>query len=206
MNKKYEIVVARYEEKLDWLNFLPSKEDRKYKLTISNSGDPIDAPTADRIVTRENYGREAGHYMEFIINNYDNLLETTVFLQGGPWPHSSPSNLLEVFYGNPEFNFGMSFVGTNTPACIPLVPRWSEAEHIIKSGWQDEKWPEPHSGHGGVPWVIGGGAQFYVKKEIIHKRPKDHYERILECAKDPDSHFAHILEFNWPNVFDLSDS
>lgn len=206
MNKKYEIVIARHEESVDWLNFLPPKNERKYRLTISNSGKSIDVTTADRIVTRENYGREAGHYMEFIINNYDNLLDVVVFLQGGPWPHAAPSNLLEIFYGDPNFNHRMSFVGTNSPACIPKVQRWSEAEHIIKSGWQNEKWPEERFGNGGVPWIIGGGAQFYIKKETIHKRPKDHYERILECAKDPESHFAHILEFHWPNVFDLSDS
>jgi hypothetical protein len=204
MHKKYEILIARHEEKLNWLDFLPDKKNRTYNVIISNSGEEINQISADSIVACENLGREAGHYLRHIINNYDNLSDCVVFLQGNPWPHALPNHILELFYGDPEFKFDMSFIGTDQPATTPNIHRWSEAEYIIKSGWGERKQPEPKN-NSGIPWVIGGGAQFYVKKEIIHKRPKDHYQRILECAKDPDSKFAHVLEFHWPNIFDLGD-
>jgi hypothetical protein len=99
----------------------------------------------------------------------------------------------------------MSFLGTNNNVCIPRVPRWSEAEHIIKTAWQEDKHtPEVFGKNGSVPWVIGGGAQFYIKKEIVLKRPPEHYLRAIECARDPESKLAHVLEFHWPNMFDLS--
>jgi hypothetical protein len=203
MNKEYEMVIARYEEKMHWVDFLPEKEKRNYRITLSNSGGELEKPAIDNFVIRENYGREAGHYMNFIIENYDNLLDHTVFIQGNPWPHAEAQFLLEIFYGAPKFEHEMSFIGTNTPTCIPKVQRWSEAEHIIKSGWGKTPWPETKTGHNGIAWFIGGGAQFYVSKKLVHKRPKDHYERILKCAEDPDSNFAHVLEFHWPNVFDI---
>jgi hypothetical protein len=200
--KKYQILIARYNEPLDYLNYLPKKEDREYEVIVSNSGNPEDKFLCDRTIVRENIGREAGHYLDFMAFEYEKMAPVVVFIQAGCFAHlKSVDTVLELFYGKPNFPFPMSFLGTNSSVGIPKVPRWSEAEHIIKTAWQDKNYPEPIEGK---PWVIGGGAQFYIKKNIILKRPKEHYSRTIECAKDPESKFAHVLEFYWPNMFDLS--
>lgn len=199
---RFQILIARYKEPLEYLKYLPKKEDRDYEVIVSNSGNPEDKFDCDRIIVRENIGREAGHYLDFMASEYKDMADITVFIQAGCFAHATFDKILEIFYGNPKFPFEMSFIGTNTSVGIPKVPRWSEAEHIIKSAWQNKPWPKEINT--GAPWVIGGGAQFYIKKEIILKRPPEHYLRAKECARDPDSKLAHVLEFYWPNMFDLS--
>jgi len=203
---KYQIVIARYNEKLDYLRYIPKRENREYEVIVSNSGNPEDAFLCDKTIIRENIGREAGHYLNYMATERENFAPNIIFIQAGCFAHlNAIDTMLELFFGSPNFPFPMSFLGTNNNVCIPKVPRWSEAEHIIKTAWQEDGWtPEIFGKQGSVPWIIGGGAQFYIKKEIILKRPPEHYLRAIECAKDPDSKLAHVLEFHWPNMFDLS--
>lgn len=200
--KTYQIVIARYNEPLAWLKYLPKKEARNYEVVVSNSGEPEEYPYADRVIEIENLGREAGHYLNFFANERDNMADVLVMIQANPWPHAKPETLLEVLYGEPTFDFEMSFLGTKEPVCIEAVRKWTEADHILQAGWEGRNWPKER--HGGRPWMIGMGAQFYIKKEVILKRPPKHYINILKTAEDPDCKLAHVLEFHWPNVFTLT--
>ncbi len=202
-NTKYQILIARHNERVDYLQYLPKRENREYEVIVSNSGNPEDQFFCDRTIVRENVGREAGHYLNFMALEYENMAPIVVFIQAGCFAHlKTIEPMLELFYGSPKFPFPMSFLGTESAVGIEKVERWSEAEHILKSAWQETNWNEPTTN--GKPWIIGGGAQFYIKKEIVLKRPIEHYLRAIECARDPDSKFAHVLEFHWPNMFDLS--
>ncbi len=72
---KLEIVVARYNENIDWTRpYMPI-------VTIYNKGkDHI-----ENEINLPNVGRESHTYLTHIIKNYDNLAEKTVFFQGsGP--------------------------------------------------------------------------------------------------------------------------
>ncbi len=199
---KYQILIARHAEKIDYLQYLPKRENRDYEVIVSNSGNPEDQFPCDRTIVRENLGREAGHYLNFMASEYENMAPIVVFVQAGCFAHlNTIEPMLELFYGSPEFPFPMSFLGTKSVVGIEKVSRWSEAEHILKTAWQDTNWNKPINGK---PWVIGGGAQFYLKKEIVLKRTPEHYLRAIECARDPESKLAHVLEFHWPNMFDLS--
>ena len=206
---RYEIVIARYKETLDWVSLLPSIEQRNFKLTISNSGEDIIVPNANRIVRIENLkqGREANHFLSFMENSYDDLLDVTVFLQANPWSHAkseqSVTSLLNLFYGNPEFKFKMSFLGRKDKCYNFKTPKWTEVDFVIKSGWTDKEMPPIKEN---LPSHSADTAgQFYIKKEIIQKQKPSHYSRIRKCAEDPDSKLAYILEYYWPNVFDLSE-
>ena len=80
---KTEIVVARYNENLDWLKKI--KKSKDLKITVYNKGlDDIDVP----FIKIPNVGRESQTYLEHIINNYDNLADQTIFCQGDPIFHS----------------------------------------------------------------------------------------------------------------------
>jgi hypothetical protein len=197
MDKQYEIVVASYKEPMDWLDYLPKSEDRPFKLTISNSAGFTDFSNVDKVINIENSGREAGHYLRFIIDNYDDLLPITVFIQGDPWAHHTFNmvNLLQYFYGSPPFKKDVQYLGcseTHTLGASP-VSRYSPSGYVLSLGWRDLPIPSP------IPFAVG--AQFYVKKETILKRPKDHYERIYSAKDAPDLSLAHALEANWGSVF-----
>lgn len=198
MNKQFEVLVASYKEPLDWLSMLPKPDSRKYKITVSNSAGRNNFPDADRVINIDNYGREAGHYLRFIIDNYDNLLPVTLFLQGDPWAHVSAkiSSLLNYLFGNPLFDKDICYVGSehNPNNSLGLgIQKYSPIGHVLRLGWQDE--PIPPS------TCFSIGAQFYVKKEAILKRPKDHYERIYSAVHDPDISVAHVIEGYWGSVF-----
>jgi hypothetical protein len=201
---RFQILIARYQESLDYLKYLPQRENRDYEIIVSNSGNPKDKFECDRTIVRENIGREAGHYLDFMASEYKTMSDVVVFIQAGCFCHALITTMLELFYGKPTFSFPMSFLGTNSNVCFSKAPRWSEAEHIIKSAWENITPPQPTPNNNGTPWVIGGGAQFYIKKDIVLKRPPEHYLRAKECARDPESKLAHVLEFYWPNMFDLS--
>ena len=80
---KTEIVVARYNENLDWLKEI--KKSKDLKITVYNKGkDDIDVP----FITLPNIGRESHTYLYHIINNYDNLADQTIFCQGDPIFHA----------------------------------------------------------------------------------------------------------------------
>ena len=80
---KTEIVVARYNENLDWLKKI--KKSKDLKITVYNKGkDDIDVP----FIQLPNIGRESHTYLYHIINNYDNLADQTIFCQGDSIFHS----------------------------------------------------------------------------------------------------------------------
>jgi hypothetical protein len=196
MNKQYEIVVASYKEPMNWLRHLPKEDDRQYKLTVSNSNNRDSIPFADRTTLIENAGREAGHYLRFIIDNYDDLLPVTVFLQADPWPHSFSyvDDLLEILYGTPNFEHPMCYLGATYGGGGVPVQKYTLTDHILRLGWGSTPYPA------GTPIQIG--AQFYVKKDTILKRPKEHYEGIYSASFDPDISLGHALEGHWGRVFD----
>ena len=80
---KTEIVVARYNENLDWLKKI--KKSKDLKITVYNKGpDDIDVP----FIRLPNIGRESHTILYHIINNYNNLADQTIFCQGDTIFHS----------------------------------------------------------------------------------------------------------------------
>lgn len=196
MEKKYEIVIARYEEPIPWLKYLPKKENREYSVYLSNSGEEMGTPHVDKEVIIPNEGREGGHYFRYLIDNYENLPPIVVFLQAEPWWHLAidVKPLLELFYGNPSFRDPICYIGgTYGGLGLPIGKR-TPIEDILKLGWKDQ--PIPRS----TRLVIG--AQFYVRRDVILKRPKSHYEDIFKAVNWDDISFGHIMEAHWGSVFD----
>lgn len=73
-----EIVVARYNEKIDWLENL-----KDVKVTIYNKG----SNSSPNHIILPNVGREPNTYFYHIVKNYYNLSEWTFFTQGHPFDH-----------------------------------------------------------------------------------------------------------------------
>lgn len=74
-----DIIVARYNENIEW-----TKEFSN--IIIYNKGEKL--PCGYNEIVLENVGREGHTYYKYIYDNYDNLKEYTVFLQGNPFDHS----------------------------------------------------------------------------------------------------------------------
>lgn len=68
----YKIVVARYNENIDWLN------DENDNCIIYNKGDKLGM---DNEILLDNLGRESETYLNYIIQNYHSLPDVVVFTQ-----------------------------------------------------------------------------------------------------------------------------
>ena len=74
------IVIARYNEDIEW--------SKKYSsnVLIINKGERIEG--IDNQIFYPNVGREGHSYYKYIYDNYDNLDDYIIFLQGNPIDHS----------------------------------------------------------------------------------------------------------------------
>ena len=88
-----KFVIARYNEDIEWTK-------RYDNVLIFNKGLPLDGIACEPL---PNVGREGHTYYKYICDNYENLDDYTVFLQGHPFDHSP--NLfknLQTYLENPK--------------------------------------------------------------------------------------------------------
>jgi hypothetical protein len=84
-----EIVIARYDENLNWIlnnthyNQNATIYNKGQNNILLNTDNNTDNNTTNKIIKLENVGRESHTYLYHIINNWDNLADRTVFFQGG---------------------------------------------------------------------------------------------------------------------------
>jgi hypothetical protein len=107
---KHTIVVARYNECLNWL--LPYDDCT----IVYNKGDDNIAPFSN-VIKLDNVGREGHTYLYHIINNYNKLSDRVTFSQGDPITHNST-----FLYGLDNFE--------NFALFQPLGVRWLETKQI----------------------------------------------------------------------------
>jgi hypothetical protein len=110
------IVIARYNESLDWVVNIPSD----FEIYIYNKGVPVsDAriiDRADHIIDRQNVGRESETYIHHMLTKPRKDNSFTVFTQGDPFTHS------------PDF--------------LPLLQNWRQWDSLQPLSWQ---WQSDHN-------------------------------------------------------------
>jgi hypothetical protein len=198
---KFQIVVARYNENLDWL--LPYSDiSIIYNKGIKNISKVFN------VLNLPNYGRESHTYLYHIINNYDNLANKTIFFQGRIDDHKTLQ--IKDYFDNNDFTGKI-----NTPEISILK---EPIKHFGK--WKDEKTNGAMRTCNYIPldWItniIGTEmdtkqkkfntvwcAIFSVSKELILKKPKFFYENILRYVDyHPNPEEGHLLERAWYSIF-----
>jgi hypothetical protein len=202
------LVVARYNENLEWLKQLNLD---KCSFTVYNKGESQSLPFP--CIERTNIGREAETYLGHIIENYDNLNGYYVFCQGYPFDHVQR---VLIGFEPSGFNTGkgdssevIRFFNTYEPcgSYMPLGPQYccdmTGKPHmnykflINEVNIFFENYDKPNI------WFVQG-AQFLVSAECIKFRPKQFYERLMARSKQHimgmDA-YAHVLERLWGIIF-----
>ncbi|CAF1528087.1 unnamed protein product, partial [Rotaria sordida] len=72
----YKVIVARYNESVDWVHEWFGKAN----VVVYNKG-PILVDKDYEVISLPNIGRESHTYLQFVIDNYDNLPEICFFTQ-----------------------------------------------------------------------------------------------------------------------------
>ena len=171
------IIVARYNENVEWTKKLTN-------VIIYNKGKKLDNNYNE--VFLNNVGREGHTYYKYICDNYENLAEYTIFLQGRPFDHSPNiiSNL-NKYINNKELNIDFEFLSEQI--------HYSSLDLECSKYWQckniHKNWERIFGvSNDNKECIFGAGAQFIVSKKKILNHPKEFYENIvnlLSYSSDP---------------------
>ena len=181
------IVVARYNESLEWTRNI---SNTRTKCIIYNKGSKLDH--IGPIIHLPNVGREGHTYLYHIINNYDNLSEYTMFLQGQPFDHTP---YLESILASDEWKKPFHVMSLN------IHNRTINNEHNPYTMLElynilfNRKKTE-------FSFWFGPGAQFCVSRATIRSRSKEFYQKIYAIlARDVNPIEGHAIERFWPMIF-----
>jgi len=118
-------------------------------------------------------------YHKYIYDNYDNLDDYTVFLQGYPFDHSpNLVSALSKYINNTNLNIDFEYLSERMRHCnlsgcphhvrLPLIDVYEKIFGERKTE---------------MPFQFGAGAQFIVSKERIRKRPREFYRNVYEMLQ-----------------------
>jgi len=166
----YSIVIARYNENVEW-----TKEFSN--VIIYNKGQKLGDSYNE--IFLDNVGREGHTYYKYICDNYHNLKDNIIFLQGRPFDHSpNIINNLHKYVNNKELDVNFEYLSEFIIDCdlsgckyhtnLPLIDTYEKLFNERKEN---------------MKFRFGAGAQFIVSKKNILKRPRSFYEKIVEMLQ-----------------------
>jgi hypothetical protein len=169
-----KIIVARFNENIEWTKSFSN-------VLIFNKGQKLDGEY--NVTDINNVGREGHTYYKYIYDNYDNLDDFTIFLQGDPFPHSrNLINNLNKYINNPKLNIDFEFLSEWIIDChldgcrhhygLPLLEVF---DNLFAN--EDNKPTKTKR------FNFGAGAQFIVSKHKILSRSKEFYKKIIEMLE-----------------------
>jgi hypothetical protein len=201
INNKAHIVVAHYNESLQWLlDYDPNK------ITIYSKGATPDSKYANNIIKAPNIGREAHTYLQYIIDNYHTLPEFVFFTQANPFDHIKPP--LENYTNPTELAVGNWIIdNTRTYYLHNMhIYFWSNSQldqNPLPFNEWFMKYIEPQVNPSIFSMAISYGATFTIHREQILSRPKEFYQTLIEQLTSNNTETAHFLERAWYYIFNL---
>jgi hypothetical protein len=217
--KKIEIVVARFNENLEWINLPPFN---KYNIKCYNKGNDnnFNIQYPHEIFKLDNVGRCDHTYLYHIVNNYDNLKDYTVFLPGSndiSYKLAKSTLIMEeiekkdktIFIGSRfnnvkdyYYNFSLDEYKGTYLANYTLQEDNIDNYYVGKSPIRPfGKWYNYHFGDRVTTFASFWGI-FSLSRENIIKQPKEYYEtflRELEGSSNPE--VGHYIERSWCAIF-----
>jgi hypothetical protein len=205
----FKIVVARYNENLNWLNNFMSD------CMIYNKGKKLDLSNE---IILPNVGRESETYLRFIIDNYDNLPDIVIFTQGKISDHCKDHN-----------NY-LQKIKDEAEICDKSLPRIIHISRALRDSCFDPEWnlnnkhinndSERYLNHEEISFLswfkqnisksypnpinIYINGIFAVKKELILIHPKEYYENLIKYVNHHvDPMEGHFFERAWYYIFPI---
>ncbi len=202
------LIISRYKEDISWL-----KVHNDFKIYLYNKGPKIEDQKFINIINLNNVGRESHTWIYHIVNNYNNLDDINIFLQGriddlNCMAFSNPSDYLNDIN---EYGFKASRYGV----LGPLHWKWHvgiEKNKKYKQNWDNFEISRSNIGFRKyaenlfpkIPRIVATsyGGCFAIKKELIRKYDLDFYLELLKSLshhKNPIE--GHFMERLWCYMF-----
>lgn len=197
LNKlNFNIIVARYNENIDWLNKFSEL------LIVYDKGEKYNLYS----LRLPNLGREGNTYLYHIINNWNNLSTINFFTQGNIYDHNI-FPLEYYLFSNKHLMINLSCHKTNFDHFWGhLKISDSRYRKVSKCNlnygqWWDKYIKKKKPQINDFKWSPGG--IFSVSKELIKKNSKEYYQELLTSLStgiNPEE--GHYLERSWYYIFD----
>ena len=188
------IVVARYNENIDWTKKI------NHKVTIYNKGK---SDIENNHIKLKNIGREGETFLYHIVNNYKNLDDITVFLQGNPFEHLQilvgwrsqlSENEIDIVCNkmnveindNSEYSTFYQVLYNN----LNLTNNVDTSTACLK--YYNEKYDK---------FTVCPGAQYIVPKEYILSRPLEFWKGLQQAMFNNEELNGYCQEMLWYLAF-----
>lgn len=203
------LVVARYNESVNWLGAFDSRMVRVY----NKGGILPDTELTSELspVCLPNVGREAHTYLHYIVSNYDDLPSQVMFTQASvnknegciTTPYCFMIQMIESCVGNMGISrnyvrydeyYPTTYHMREKAPCTPC----SSVDTMVFGDWFEKFVQQPFEEN--PKWFKG--AIMCISKELILTRTKEYYQRLLgtvSSSKDPEE--AYYLERSWYYIF-----
>lgn len=186
------IVIAKYQENIEWIN-----DVKGFEITIYDK-----SKSKNDYKKLKNIGRESHTYLHHIIENYDNLDDITVFTQGHPFDHCKDFiALLDNVKDKHFYNFNI----LTLPTKIELNRVQRQGVTIFEDmnteiARETLKLFKPTFNFDNALSVSYYGI-FSVSRENIRKYRLEQYRKALELhTKYKD--MPYIFELIWKTIFE----
>lgn len=209
------IVTSHFNEDLTWL----AQKDYMFKSIVvcdKNGGAIIPEQIKSKLdclscPNTENKGRETWAYLNYIVNNYNNLSERTAFIHGheNAWHYKNPLSILDAILVAKTNKYGYISLNIKHHPGFDYSPdrnyRYQRTAPLMTKYWQEYFYPYL----GEIPKKFSHDCcgQFVVTKDRILKHPKEAYEKwfnLFEVLKDKEkdeTSYGYIFEFIWHIIF-----
>jgi len=199
----FMIVIAHYDEDLEWTKKLPAEN-----IVVYSKGALPDVPYT--IIKLPNIGLEAHTYLTYIIDNYDSLPDVVFFMQGRDDCIKAEQIMdsIQIFQEYPNIMFASNRIDNRHITDMFLdsnyhIHQWKGQDlYMCKDNFVEwfKKYVDKHLPYKNI-FLANLGACFAVSKEAILSRPKDYYVSLKSQFSERFEEIVHFIERSWVYVF-----
>ena len=202
------LIISRYNEDVGWL-----KNYRDFKIIVYNKGNKLKEENYYKIINLENKGRESHTWLYHIVNNYYQLDQINIFLQGriddlNCMVYQNPNDYLKRInkYGFEASRYGLLgpyhwAYNVNIEKDIRYKKQWENNEisrsNIDFRNFSKKLFPK-------IPIFVATSYSgcFAVKKENILIHNLSFYQELLDILdKNKNPIEGHYMERLWCYMF-----
>jgi hypothetical protein len=192
---KNDIVIARYNEPIEWLDQI---DTNKYNILLYNKGE---GDVKYQFKKLPNIGRESHTYLTYMVENYGNLPDFTIFLQANPFDHLGNLEILtdktiQEYINTYIFDDNVFGFGKYHKDCGHIEERNNVYKNIELLS----------DNLATCDTVFSIGAQFILPKKIILNKPKTFWEKLKNLHENTNEIVSTVMlpcviERMWFQIF-----
>lgn len=194
MNKEIHIVVAKFQENIDWVY------DLEIPYTIYNKDKDCNN---SKFINLPNIGREAHTYLHYIVENYNNLPQYVFFSEGNCRSNRILGEQESIEYLKQEIKAYRGYPRIK-PMGIKVVERKNKDDKSYEINSNVTEVYKRLFGIEKTEFIFFIGGQLIVPKSRIKFHPYSFYKHLYDNISDQRSvgYCAWTLERLWPYIYD----